>query len=684
MRKAIQDRINKATILAYKQGRPPKYHIPPSPALEAAEAALGLLGVPVDPAVRTAPASVKKNDANGKHPASSPTLKTAPNAFESTPTPVVDVLADTGLDQVAEERIGSSVPSSSPAPAQIKFTPAPSGPLSTGFQFTARQLQANEIMGSQRNTLLVGGARSGKTFVIVRAIIVRALKAPGSRHVIFRFHTNAIRRSIWLDTLPKVLRLCFPGLMAKCQTHTQEGYLTLPNGSEIWISGLDDKDRVEKILGQEFSSIVFNECSQIPYHSVVMALTRLAQRSPGISNRVFYDLNPVGKGHWTYRLFTQHLSPDSLERIDNPEDYACFYINPKDNLANIDPEFIKTMERMPERYRRRFLDGQYVEEAENALWTLEGIERNRVSPEDVPQLVRIVIPVDPSGASGEFDLSADAIGIGAIGLSQTGHLYVLEDLTCLQSPEKWGRIAVNAYHRWQADRIVAEKNFGGDMVRAVIQRVEPVPVTLVTASRGKVQRAEPISALADMGRIHHVGRFPELEEELCNFTKAGYLGSRSPNRADWLIWGATELSENSGIYGLNEVMRTVEQTLKDYKSSGDPVPSAARVLEGMAGASGLSEPAGDSGRPFGKATGLDPRNFDEDAFDKVQRSSFIKPDVPSNAPRCPNCDSPAVVRLPGNGSRCNGCGIQFGGPSATSNALASPASRTGYLSGWKD
>src|SRR5215210_8462045 len=149
------------------------------------------------------------------------------------------------------------------------------------FRLTERQTLANKLLGGpQKHTLLRGGSRSGKTFVLVRAMVLRALRGAGSRHAILRFRGNAARASIWLDTLPKVLRLCFPGLPWK--PHKQDGYVALPNGSEVWIGGLDDHDRVEKILGMEFVTLFYNECSQIPYASVLMARTRLAQQIEGL------------------------------------------------------------------------------------------------------------------------------------------------------------------------------------------------------------------------------------------------------------------------------------------------------------------------------------------------------------------------------------------------------------------
>lgn len=440
-----------------------------------------------------------------------------------------------------------------------------------GCKLQPKQEEAIRLLGrGQRHTLLVGGARSGKTFILLRAVLVRALKAPDSRHAIMRLRNNALRQSIWLDTLPKVAKLCFPGV--ELEYRERDGFVRLPNGSEIWMCGLDDKERVEKILGMEFCTLYFVECSQIPWSSVVIALTRLAQKVEGLKNRAYYDLNPTGTGHWTYRLFIEHRNPGSdRETLEFPANYAHMYLNPADNAPNIDPEYLASLQALPERQRRRFFDGQYVAELDGALWTLGLIETNRRSADDVPAMNRVIIAIDPSGARGQFDTDADAIGLIAAGMGVDGHAYVLEDRTGHYSPEAWAQIACQMYRRHNADRIVAERNFGGDMVRAVIQGSDPnVPYRDVTASRGKWVRAEPIAALYEQGKVHHVGRFPDLEDELGNFTTAGYVGDRSPNRADALVWAMTELF--GGGTGLFEFWR---QQVEAQAAQVQPSPAVA-------------------------------------------------------------------------------------------------------------
>lgn len=205
-----------------------------------------------------------------------------------------------------------------------------------------------------------------------------------------------------------------------------------------------------------------------------------------------------------------------------------------DNLMNLAPTF---REQILSRYEgtrlgRQELLAELLEDVPGALWTRDLIERSRG---DAPDLSRIVVAIDPAVTSGE---DSDSTGIIVVGvLANTG--YVLEDLSGRFPPEQWARLAVDAYERWGADRIVAEANNGGDLVGSVLRAVSPnIPVRLVRASRGKRARAEPVSALYEQGRIIHAGTFPELEDELCVWTPDT---TESPDRMDALVWGLSDL-----------------------------------------------------------------------------------------------------------------------------------------------
>lgn len=405
----------------------------------------------------------------------------------------------------------------------------------------------------------MGGSRSGKTFLLTRSVCVRAHLYAGTRHAIIRNRLNAVRNTIGMDTLPKVLALCFPALHVRALDNYTR--FVFPNGSEIWLLGLDDKERVDKILGFEFSTIYFNECSQISWTSAETALTRLAQNVPGCRQRAYYDLNPTGNRHWTYRLFIEKKTADGRRKQRRPEQFQWMKLNPADNVENLSKEYLEELENSGPRARKRFWEGEYTPEIDGALWTIERIEQNReleIDPlsdqgqNDLKRLKisRIVVAVDPSGTTGDEEERSGDVGITVCG-RQAGNKargFLLDDRTGNHSPAQWARIVTELVDKWGADCIVAEKNYGGEMVRSTIKTANPYArVKLVTASRGKHIRAEPVAALSDEGRISHCGRFDDLEDELCNMSTDGYHGQLSPNRLDAMVWGFTELFEKSMV-----------------------------------------------------------------------------------------------------------------------------------------
>jgi predicted phage terminase large subunit-like protein len=408
-----------------------------------------------------------------------------------------------------------------------------------------QQAQIDLLASDATHIMAYGGSRSGKTFGFVRAVIIRAL-AHKSRHAMLRYRFNHIKASIILDTLPTVMERCFPGVAANCKLDKSDWYLTLPNGSEIWFGGLDDKERTEKILGQEYATLYLNECSQIPYASRNMAITRLAQKTP-LRLKAYYDCNPPGMAHWTYKLFVEKKDPDRRTPLANPANYAAITMNPKDNEANLPASYLEELQGMSEAMRRRFWLGQFADMADSALWTMELLDQQRIVDGKIPEMVRIVVAVDPSGVAGEEDKRSDEVGIVVCGLGKDGRGYILEDISGRMAPALWGAAAVSAFDRWEADCVVAESNFGGAMVAEIIRSAaskrggSTVPYREVTASRGKIVRAEPIAALFEQQKVSLVGYFGDLEDQLCAMTTAGYVGSRSPDRADAMIWGLASL-----------------------------------------------------------------------------------------------------------------------------------------------
>ena len=212
-----------------------------------------------------------------------------------------------------------------------------------------------------------------------------------------------------------------------------------------------------------------------------------------------------------------------------------------DNRANLAPAFLSSIVRKYENTRlgRQELFAEMLEDVPGALWQRGVIDDTRVALK--PDMQRIVVAIDPATTSGE---NSDETGIIVAGRGVDGRGYVLEDLTFRGTPNEWATVAVGAFQRWRADRIVAETNQGGQMVEANLRTVASmIPFTGVHAKRGKVLRAEPVSALYEQRRISHAGNFSSLEDQMCSFTadfdgsKAGY----SPDRVDALVYALTEL-----------------------------------------------------------------------------------------------------------------------------------------------
>ena len=431
----------------------------------------------------------------------------------------------------------------------------------SGYKPTRSQVKAGDLLGSDaRHILLYGGSRSGKTFEIVRTIVIRAL-AYESRHAILRFRFNHVKNSIGADTLPKVIKTCWPGLWEQCTLDKTDWVLKVPSSdggtSEIWLFGLDDKERTEKILGLEFASLYFNECSQITFGSVETALTRLAQKTP-LRNKAYYDCNPPGQNHWLYKQFIQKRDVVSRRPLRNPDNYVSMQINPADNVENLDKDYLESLNDMSAAQRRRFKDGKFASANDNALWTIEGLEQCRLTGPD-PDFKRILISVDPSGCNGQPDSRSDEIGIIVGGLTDDGKCVILEDLSGKHGPSKWGQIVADAFERHEADCVVAEVNFGGAMVEAVIRAAAPsIPFREVRASRGKVARAEPVAALYDQGKVLHGGGFAVLEDQMCGMTTGGYTGEKSPDRVDAMVWL------------VSSIFRAIT---KDQSKSGAPAPT---------------------------------------------------------------------------------------------------------------
>ena len=237
-----------------------------------------------------------------------------------------------------------------------------------------------------------------------------------------------------------------------------------------------------------------------------------------------------------------------------------------DNAANLAPTALADLKLRYEgtRLGRQELYGEIIDEVDGALWHNAMLDASRV--EDAPPLIRIVVAIDPATTSGE---KSDETGIVVAGVTGDGHYYILDDISRRSSPDSWARAAVEAYYKWKADRIIGEGNNGGDMIEALLRQVDPtIPYKKVTATRGKLLRAEPIASLYEQGRAHHVGSFAALEDQMTNYTPDADF---SPDRLDALVWAMTDLMEGASS------MLGIAALAQFCPSCRMPAPKTARL-----------------------------------------------------------------------------------------------------------
>jgi phage terminase large subunit-like protein len=290
-----------------------------------------------------------------------------------------------------------------------------------------------------------------------------------------------------------------------------DGICELNDGKVIMFRSADDPDRLR---GPNLGWFYLDEAAMMDVEAWNVMIGRL-RLAPG---RAWATSTPRGM-NWLSKV------------VQSGPDYELITSSTRENRY-LPPGFVASLEAVyTARMARQEIDGVFLDDVPGALWTRKLLDDTRVTR--IPDLISITVGVDPTGSTG-----GDACGIVVCGKDANRHGYVLEDCTVNGSPAKWAGQAVAAYHRWGANRIVAESNFGGDMVAATIETVPGAPhVQLVHSSRGKLVRADPVASLSEHGRFHMAGVFPDLEDELVSFDGTG----RSPNRLDAMVFAAVDL-----------------------------------------------------------------------------------------------------------------------------------------------
>lgn len=434
--------------------------------------------------------------------------------------------------------------------------------LATDWKFWARPNQYPPE-GDWNTWLVLAGRGFGKTRMGSEWIRILAEQHPGCRIALVA-ETAADARDVMILGDSGLVK-CDPNLTIDSWSPTNRR-LSWPNGSTAWVYNATEPDQLR---GPQHHFAWIDELAKFRYMQETWDQTQFGLR--------------LGTDPKCLVTTTPRPMPLIKKLVADPDTYVTKG-STFDNSGNLAKPFLKQIE---DRYGgtrlgRQELEGEILGDIPGALWTRSNIDDNRIK-EAPADLERVIVAVDPAASSNE---GSDENGIVVVGLArdEDGYArgYVLEDASLRGTPEEWARTAVRMYRKWSADKIIAEKNNGGDMVASVIKAVDrSLPVKLVHASRGKVVRAEPMSALYEQGRVHHVGRHDLLEDQMCTFSVDNLRNDStgSPDRVDALVWGLSEIFEK--MVGRKRL--TTDD--KMYENNGrhqswDPMTSLSNVPTG--------------------------------------------------------------------------------------------------------
>ena len=374
--------------------------------------------------------------------------------------------------------------------------------------------------GNWTTLIFLAGRASGKSRTVCEWLRQRVERGLARRIGIIS-PTSASSRDIIVKGKSGLLAISPP--WDKPEYHPSSRSITWANGAVAQLCNSYEPDA--QIRGNNWDTILMDEFTSFEYQQEIYDMAMFCLRS-GDNPKCVIATTPKPQ-----RLLKQ--------LVDDPNN-VVMRGSTYDNAPNLSPEFINEIIRRYEgtTLGRQEIYGELITDADGALWSAEIIDKHRVT--EAPVCDRVVVGVDPSG-SGRTE--ADSCGIVVAGIDDSGHYYVLADKTVNASPDAWAKAAIAAYHAYGADAIVAESNFGGSMVKSVIDLTEPdVNVQLTWSSKSKVIRAEPIAALYEQGKAHHCGLFKSLEDEMTSYVPGGR--GKSPNRMDALVFAITALISN--------------------------------------------------------------------------------------------------------------------------------------------
>lgn len=378
--------------------------------------------------------------------------------------------------------------------------------------------------GDWRVWLILGGRGSGKTragaeWVSGMALGLAPFATRACGHIALVGETFADAREVMVDGPSGILSV---SRASRPRYETTRRRLLWDNGAVASLYSSEDPDGLR---GPQFDAAWCDELAKWKNPQATWDMLQFGLRLGDFPRQV---------------VTTTPRAVPLLKTLMTDHSVAMTHMRTSENASNLADGFMQAINQRYDgtRLGRQELDGELIEERAGALWSRERIEQC-FEPE-APQLVRILVAVDPPASSGK---SSDACGIVVAGIDENGIGHVLADESMsMAKPHQWARRAIALYHSFEADAILAEVNQGGEMVAAVLSAEDAsVPVLMRRASRGKWLRAEPVAALYEQDRVRHAGRFPALEDEMCDFAPEGLSSGRSPDRLDALVWALGEL-----------------------------------------------------------------------------------------------------------------------------------------------
>lgn len=403
-----------------------------------------------------------------------------------------------------------------------------------------------------RYCIITGGRGSGKSYALATAL-ASSMRSEGYSILFTRWTLTSAKDSIIPEFREKMELM---GTDSEYEVTAQD-IIHTASGSRCMFRGIKTSsgNQTAKLKSLQGLNVwVLDEAEEMPDERTFDVID-LSIRDKRRNNLIILCLNPVHKRHWIYRRFFEGRDVPDTGFNGVKGDVTYIHTDYRDNWGNLPESYrqkaIGSKSGDPRQYQSIWL-GAWMDEVIGALWSYDMIAPHRKEVADLPDMVRVVVAIDPSVASTGRQ---DEVGIVAAGKGTDGHFYVLGDYSGVMSPAEWARVSIGAYDLNAADAIVGETNQGGDLVLANLQRIRPnIRFTGVHASRGKVTRAEPIATLYQQGLVHHVGRFTEMESEMMSY--AGYDSQLSPGRLDACVYALTELSGGlPGAVGVGELLQ---------------------------------------------------------------------------------------------------------------------------------